>query len=232
MTEQQRLLTEKSTYRIASLVIEQTVDYAIQLPDHPPDGETTLLIVLHGYGQTCEKFIKVFAPLRQEKILTVAPQAPHPFYVKLTPKIVGFSWLTLYQRDRAVGDFIGYMRRLIRCICSDFAFKPAQVYFLGFSQGVSMAYRFAVGSDTPPGGVIACGADLPPDVAEKLPQSPKFRVLIAHGIEDTIVPIEKAHAARQELLRQRFPVEQFIFPGGHEIPAEAVKKIGEWIQRP
>lgn len=217
-------------YTLEQLVIDFSVDYALQPPVTAAEVLPSLLVCLHGYGQSCERFARVFAGLRQRNILLVVPQAPSQFYVKMVPKIVGFSWLTRHERDRSIGDFIGYMRRLLQTVAERHPFDPARVFWLGFSQGVSMAYRFAVSGETVPGGVIACGADLPPDVYEKLAGAPRFPVFIAHGTEDTVVPLARALEAEKMLQARGFAVDKFFFPGGHEIPPESVERIGSWIE--
>lgn len=218
-------------FSIDSLVIEQCVEFAKLNPAAATDEQTTLLVALHGYGQNCDRFIRLFEPLRHRNILVIAPQAPHQFYVKLIPKMVGFSWLTQYNRDRSVEEFIAYMQRLLSRIGEMHSYNLERIFFLGFSQGVSMAYRFAVSGKHPIAGVLACGADLPPDVSKMLTTAPRFPVFLVHGIEDTIVPLEKAKHAQSILRANGFHSDQFFFPGGHEIPADVVKKIGDWIER-
>ena len=216
-------------YTIENLVIEQTVEFAVQRPKQAGDTPPALLVVLHGYGQSCDRFIRVFEPLRHKNILVVAPQAPNQFYVKMNPAVVGFTWLTRYERDRSVTEFLAYMQRLLEKIAALHPYDTGNIHFLGFSQGVSMAYRYAVSGASHTASVIACGADLPPDVSEKLAHTKPFRVFLAHGTEDTVVPLEKARQAHAALRKHGFVVEPFFFPGGHEIPLEAVEKIGKWM---
>ena len=76
---------------------------------------------------------------------------------------------------------------------------------------------------------VVSSADLPPDVHAKLPTATPFRTFLVHGTEDTVVPLTKAKEAYIQLKKQGLPVEHFFFPGGHEVPVEAVEKIGSWI---
>ena len=210
------------------LSITLSVYYSLLQPEgaSPPD---TVLMALHGFGQRCDHFIQLFEPLRTKDILVVAPQAPHPFYLKMNPKTVGFTWLTQYERDQAIRDFIGYMDRLLEELQRSEKIRPHRLFFLGFSQGVSMAYRYAVHGRYPVSGLIACGADLPPDVAERLPHIQPFPVLLIHGLEDAVVPLSKCLEAERILTRYRYPVETFHFQGGHKIPGEGIALIGRWI---
>lgn len=211
------------------LTIDFSVYYAVQAPEHAQ--ATATLLVLHGFGQSCERFLKIFAPLHERHFLIVAPQAPNQFYVKINPKRVGFTWLTRFERDQSIHDFVGYMNKLLRSVREAHPVSTKDVFLLGFSQGVSMAYRYAVHSQKPVAGVIACGADLPPDVADRLAVTPRFPVMLIHGRRDMLVPIAKAHTAAELLHRHAYPVDTAFFDGGHEIPPEIVHSIGDWIER-
>ncbi len=211
-----------------SFKIDLTVDLAIQRTNESEQAPS-LLLALHGFGQSCEKFIRVFQPMTGRNIVVAAPQAPHQFYVKTAPKIVGFTWLTKYERDRSVEDFVNYMTKTISAVENECGASFENIFLLGFSQGVSMAYRLAVSGKITPKGLIACGADLPPDVRPKLRTVKKFPVLLTHGLEDALVPLHKAEEAEDILKENGFFVEKHLFPGGHEIPRSVVNKVGDWM---
>ncbi len=207
--------------------INHTVYYAVQAPE--TDGPAPLLIVLHGFGQVAAEFIKIFAPLVQSGILVAAPQAPHQFYKSLADRSVGFSWLTRYERDQSIQDFAAYMKNFYTLLQREYRVDEQRVFVLGFSQGVSMAYRTWAQSAAPLSGVVACGGDLPPDIGERLHELPPLRVLLVHGRNDQIVPLRKAHEAQSQLSAAGFPVELFEFDGEHFIPTETMAQIAKFI---
>ncbi|KAA3620392.1 MAG: hypothetical protein DWQ05_00165 [Calditrichaeota bacterium] len=213
------------------LRIEQTVYYTVQEPGFPKETPPDLLLVLHGYGQQSEKYIRTFAGLKTRNLLVVAPQAPHQFYMKIHPKIVGCTWLTIFERDQSVDDFFKYMQTLFLQLGEEFVFNHNRIFLLGFSQGVSMAYRLLVAERIPVAGLIACSADIPPDVLPDLPKLNRTPVLITHGNEDSIVSRTEADRAERELARLHFNVEKYIFPGGHSIPVSVAEQIYRWCQK-
>jgi phospholipase/carboxylesterase len=213
---------------VRTLPIEIAVEYAVTRPDQA-DTPPALLLILHGWGQTCRTIMRRFAPLRDSNLLLVAPQAPHPFYVSMDPKKVGFTWLTQYERDRAVEEVRQYIRRLMDRLASEELFDPHRVFIAGYSQGVSMAYRLAVSDGIRVAGLIACNGDLPPDVVDALPIGRRFPVLLVHGNADPLVPITKCDEAMQVLCEHGFEVDRRLHPGGHELPPRAVRQVGEWI---
>lgn len=207
-----------------------TAYYAVQRPRGPFEQPPALLIALHGFGQKCKSFLRWFDSLRNRNILIAAPQGPHQFYLQLEPKTVGFNWLTMYKKENSIRDFVDYMERLIERIQDTERVERGRVFVLGFSQGVSMAYRFAALGATPVAGLVACCADLPPDVADRLNDIAKFPVLIAHAEDDPIIPRAKADEAERILLHAGFSVERLNYVGGHVLTADVLNAIGNWVE--
>ena len=208
--------------------ISHTVYYCVQVPKQK--GPHPLLIVLHGFGQVAGQFIKVFEPLAQKGILVAAPQAAHQFYTQMEDRRVGFSWLTRYQRDQSVSDFVAYMEQFYKMLQEKFEVDSQRVFILGFSQGVSMAYRTWAHSALPLQGLIACGGDLPPDIQERLDSLRPIQVLLVHGRRDENVSPEEATQAREQLAAAGLRPEVFDFEGGHVVPSSVLGVIEEMLQ--
>lgn len=202
------------------LQISHTVYYSVQVPDGK--GPHPLLIVLHGWGQVAGQFVKVFEPLTKKGILVAAPQAAHQFYTQMEERRVGFSWLTRYQRDQSVSDFVAYMEQFYNMLQETFEVDTERVFILGFSQGVSMAYRTWAHSSLPLQGLIACGGDLPPDILEQLDSLRPIQILLVHGRRDENVSPEKVGQAREHLAAAGLRPELFDFEGGHVVPSSAL----------
>lgn len=103
------------------------------------------------------------------------------------------------------------------------------LYVLGFSQGSAMAWRFASHAGERVEGVISCCADLPPDVAEQLPRMPPWRTLLVYGTDDGIVPQESIESAQRGLREIGRPFDVLEYEGGHELNAETIHEIGQWV---
>lgn len=211
----------------SKMQIRHTVYFTVQAPEGR--GPHPTLIVLHGFGQRADEFSKVFEKLPSQGILVAAPQGPHQFYPQFPAREVGSSWLTRYERDQAVADFIGYMQQFVELLQNEHAADLTRLYVLGFSQGVSMAYRFWVHQAAPVRGIIAVSSDLPPDVAERLGSAQPTNVLLVHGREDKMVSIHKLREAETILRAHAIPVELLEFDGGHYVPSLAVERISQMI---
>jgi predicted esterase len=198
--------------------IPATVHGRYLVRDGPPER---LVVGFHGYGEAAEAHM---AELRQipgiDRWTIAAVQALHPFYAGRTGMIVA-SWMTSLDRELAIEDNRAYVASVV----AQFP-PPRQLVFLGFSQGAAMAYRAAAGSNA--AGVIALGADVPPEIFEARPKLPP--VLIGRGIREEWYTDEKL---QQDLrfLREATTVDTCVYDGGHEWTAEFREAAGEFLAR-
>jgi predicted esterase len=180
-----------------------------------------LLVGFHGYGETAEAHM---AELQQipgiERWTVVAVQALHPFYMNRTGAIVA-SWMTSLDREPAIEDNRAYVRSVV-----DQFPTPRQLVFLGFSQGVPMAYRAVAGSNAT--GLIALGGDAPPELFESLPRLPP--VLIGRGTREEWYTDEKLQKDLR-FLSEVTTVSTCVYDGGHEWTAEFRESAGEFLAR-
>ncbi|MBX7259108.1 MAG: hypothetical protein K1Y02_22285 [Candidatus Hydrogenedentes bacterium] len=220
---------EDALATIHPLTIDFTVYYTMLLPETAHEQPPALVLALHGYGQKCRGFLRQFTALRNRNLLLVAPQGPHQIYMQMEPKKVGFNWLTIYQKENSIRDFIGYMNRLVHAVSEQHRFDPDRIFVLGFSQGVSMAYRLLASGILPVAGVVACCSDLPPDVVEALPAIEPVPVLLAHSPDDPVAPPEKGDEAERILSTYQFPVTRVEYAGGHVITPEVCELVGDWL---
>jgi predicted esterase len=180
-----------------------------------------LLIGFHGYGENAEVHN---SELRQipgiERWTTVAVQALHPFYMQRTGAIVA-SWMTSQDRELAIEDNIAYVRSVV-----DQFPQPRQLVFLGFSQGVAMAYRAAARSAA--SGLIALGGDMPPELAGSNPVLPPM--LIGRGTREEWYTDAKMQNDLH-VLAPLTTVETCVFDGGHEWTPEFREAAGRFLGR-
>ncbi len=212
------------------LTVPKTVYYAIQVPETP--GPWPVLLALHGFGQTAAEFTSELSALSRRGILLAVPQAPHHFYVNMTKRRVGFTWLTRFERDRTVADVVEYLGRFFDIVKQGFEIDPERVDVLGFSQGVSIAYRLWLLGRVPLRQLYACGGDLPPDVEESLGRRPALPVRILHGKQDQLVPLDRPRHAYESLRNSSFDVEMHEYEAGHELSSEMIDEVGDWVLDP
>lgn len=98
-------------------------------------------MVLHGFGQMAESFLKNFEPILDDDTFFVAPEALNRFYLKSSSGTVGATWMTREDRLNEIKDYCNYLDELYRHLgLPDF---KGEVIALGFSQGASTVTRWA-----------------------------------------------------------------------------------------
>lgn len=214
---------------VRKLRVPMTQYYTVQTPEHVLQPPCALLLALHGFGQNCRRFLRDFAPLRTAPILIAAPQGPDQFYHDTASKKVGFNWLTVYDKPTRIADINDYLLLLLSELHVAFPEMPDAPFLLGFSQGVSMAWRFGVSGKIRPAGLIACCADLAPDVVERLDAVEPFPVLLIHGDHDPVFHLDKLAEAEETLRQRGWQVTVLRFDAGHELTEEMMHALAAWI---
>jgi predicted esterase len=166
------------------------------------------LIAFHGYGQAPETILGDLEAVAGLEAWTVAGvQALHRFYSRGEQAIIA-SWMTRQDRDEAIADNLAYVNRVVDVVAD--ATRP--LVFVGFSQGVAMAYRAAVRGARPAAGVVALAGDIPPDVA--LDAAPP--VLLGAGVDDSWYSPAKLRSDVARLEAAGVVYQAVAFAGGHE----------------
>ena len=144
---------------------------------------------------------------------------------------MGFSWLTVYDRNHAMEDIYGLIDEVLGVIRKQYNVSRPPV-MLGFSQGCSIVHRYHLHGKRPVQAIIACGGDLPKDVRPLLEGNAPVAVLLVHARDDGIVPFSKGEEALQILRDGGVDPAVHHFDGGHEIPESVARFIGAWVQDP
>lgn len=195
---------------------------------------TSLIMLLHGYGANGADLIALadmWAP-RLPRAAFVAPDAPEslPF-----AGAGGYQWFDLSQRDpsalwRGVTGARAGLERVIAAELARYRLGVERLALVGFSQGTMMALHVAPRLAAAPAavvglsGVIAGGERLAGEITARPP------VLLIHGSEDEVIPVDAIHMTREALAEAGVAVEWHIRPGlGHGIDEEAAFMAGSFL---
>ena len=182
-------------------------------------GATHRLILLHGWGADAEDLLPLGQELirgsREKKIELLAFRAPHKH-----PGGFGRQWYGLFPPDWASVPFaINDLQIRIKALSSS-SIALEKTVILGFSQGGAMA--LAAGSELPLAGLIGCSSYPHPNWVLSETSPP---ILLLHGMQDEIVPIEASRKILSSLKKKKLDVDFLEFQGGHEIPQETLPRI-------
>ncbi len=103
----------------------------------------------------------------------------------------------------------------------------------GFSQGAMLACDVALRSDMPLGGLaVLSGSLLARDEwVPLMPNRKGLAVLQSHGSDDPVLPFFLAEQLRDFLTDAGVTVDWLGFRGGHEIPEEALIRLGRFLHK-
>lgn len=185
-----------------------------------PGPADWLLVGFHGYGETADAHLQELLRIPGiDRWTVIAVQALHPFYTRSRDVVA--SWMTRLDREFAIEDNVGYVRRVL-----DEVSTPRHLVFAGFSQGAAMAFRAAAYRPAA-SGLIVHGGDVPPDVRENdsvhLPPT-----LFGRGAEDEAFTEEQFNNDLS-YLRTRARVVSYVHSGGHEWTDEFRAAAGEFL---
>lgn len=187
-----------------------------------------MLVGFHGYGQSAEDMLAELERLAGDATWTLASvQALHRFYSRSQDKVVA-CWMTRQDRELAIADNLAYVNRTLEQVLRPLA-NP-HVVFVGFSQGVAMAYRAAILGAVRPRLVIAVGGDVPPDVVEGTSAEQFPRLVIAGGETDEWYTAAKIAADEARLQKVGVSPQVFRYPGGHEFTDDLRTRLRGLIQ--
>lgn len=187
------------------------------------------VVGFHGYAQSAEDMMDVLQRIpRADASILVSIQALNRFYTRGDQKIVA-SWMTRQDREETIADNVAYVDRVLETTSGVVSGKTTpDVVFLGFSQGVAMAYRAAVLGKHPAAAIVAIGGDVPPDVKD-VPAARWPKVLIAAGSKDQWYTPEKVSADETFLKRHGVEHEIHRSDAGHDATDEMLAAAARFI---
>jgi phospholipase/carboxylesterase len=207
----------------------------------PRSGAARQLVVfLHGYGADGNDLIEIGRAWQQllPQAAFVSPHAPEP----CGQAPVGRQWFALTFRDpneRWVGanKAAPLLERFLDAELARQQLPPSALALVGFSQGTMMALHVGLRRAAPPAAIVGYSGllVLPPDGSpETLAADVRSRppVLLVHGDQDELIPVEALFQGSQALAAMGVPVEWHLSAGiGHGIDPEGLRHGGEFLAR-
>jgi len=173
-------------------------------------------LVCHGMGYLSKYFLKYFKNLNTEENYIIAPQAPSKYYIQ--PKMhVGANWLTRDNTNAGMQNILNYLDAVLQV---EQIPKNKNLIIFGYSQGVSIATRFAVKRKLQCAQLVLHSGGIPKELAAKdfeyLTEDTKVKLI--YGTEDEYLDetrIELESKRANELFGKR--LEILPFEGKHVV---------------
>lgn len=183
-------------------------------------------IVLHGYSQLPEFFIRKFQQLDPNKNFIVAPEGIHRFYRKGTSGRVGASWMTKEARLDDIKDNHNYLDHLAEQLLKNKSYK--QRFLLGFSQGGATASRWHNSGNFKADHFILWASVFPDDISIEEEKSGMLNSnnYFAIGESDQFFQ-GKMDEVKSFFEKQEFETKIKVFDGDHDIDVETLNEIAK-----
>jgi len=198
------------------------------------------VVWLHGLGASGHDFEPIVPMLQQPELRFVFPHAPQ-LPVTINGGYVMPSWydiLTLErQPDRESEPDIRRSAVLVEALIErekERGVPAERIVLAGFSQGAAMALHVGLRhGETLAGLLILSGYRVIPDAyaAERSEANLRTPILICHGTEDPMLPIDLGAEAR-DFVRAQMPeakTEWREFPIAHEVSVPEIEVVAAWL---
>jgi phospholipase/carboxylesterase len=195
---------------------------------------TSLLILLHGYGSNEEDLFS-FASELPENLIVVSARAPQ------TLGFGSYSWYTIHFNNPK-GRFSDMPEAIkaretiavfIDEVQEKYGVLPEKTFLLGFSQGTILSYAVALNYPEKVQKIIALSgyvnSDLLPESLDSKDYS-KLDFYISHGSVDQVIPIEWANKTPELLDQLKIKYSYKEFPVGHGVNPQNFYEFSKWIE--
>jgi thioredoxin 1 len=190
-----------------------------------------VLLLMHGFGADERDLGGLLPYLDPEgNFATVLPRGP----LAAPP---GFSWFDIQAADpdTAIAQFreaVDLVDDLLDSACAERGMPREEAVVAGFSQGGGLALALALRrSDRPhPAGVLAMSPFVSFDMFDvDWDAAHDIAVLLQHGTDDPMIPVQRSRDAAEELVAQGVPTVYSEFPMAHQVALESVQEGHDWL---
>jgi phospholipase/carboxylesterase len=199
-----------------------------------------LVVFLHGYGADGNDLIEIGRAWQAllPQAAFVSPHAPEP----CTQAPSGRQWFPLTFRSTeerwlGVNKACPGLEHFLEAELKRRSLPPSALALVGFSQGTMMALHVGLRRPAAPAAIVGYSGlfvapeNVDPDAFAKEVRS-RPPVLLVHGDQDDLIPVEALFHASQALASLEIPVEWHISTGiGHGIDPEGLRHGGEFLAK-
>jgi phospholipase/carboxylesterase len=205
--------------------------YVLSVPtERPDDSEMPLVVVMHGRGADANDLADI-APAIDRGYRFVFPNAPRPFeaYPGMT---FGFTWFDGWPPVRnTIVESRDQLLAFIGEIINRYPTPARKVVIAGFSQGGMMSLDVGFRMTPAPAGIVVMSGALYEENLPELDTRKQTPVLIIHGTQDDMIPVNAARRTRLVLEEHGVRPEYHELPMGHGITPDGLDVVANFIQK-
>jgi phospholipase/carboxylesterase len=228
MSERTGRASRPALYNLAPML-----RHRVEVPSRRPDSEPMpMVLLIHGRGADMNDLADL-APLFDSAsgCRFVFPNAPKPFE-PMAGMSVGWTWFEGWPPQHAsVVESRAEMLRFIDEITEKYPTPEGKLIVAGFSQGALMALDSGLRTEKKLAGIVAMSGGLYEQDLIDLSVHKALPILLAHGSQDDVVPVNYARRARAVLENAGLDVEYHEYPMSHQVAMEEAQDVKAFIER-
>jgi len=207
---------------------------------NPAGKPHACIIWLHGLGadgHDFEPLIPQLGVVEMQGVRVVLPHAPRR-PVTINGGMVMPAWYDILAPDftrgqdgNGIRESEQQLQALIRREI-DAGIPAEKILLAGFSQGGAIVLHTGLRYPQPLAGILALSTYLP--LADSLATQAAVAnrtvpLMMAHGMQDPVVPMSLAMQSRDELQQQGYRVAWHSYPMQHAVCPDEVRDIRDWL---
>jgi phospholipase/carboxylesterase len=195
------------------------------------------VIWLHGLGADGHDFEPIVPELGLERpVRFIFPHAPiRPVTINMGMRMR--AWYDIFQFGGGPEDAAGIRdsQKILEGLIAEETRRgltPKQIVLAGFSQGGAIVLQTGLRHPERLAGILALSTYVPLAStleAEASPANRDIPIFTAHGEFDDLIPIRRAEASRELLVRLGYKVEWHSYPMPHSVCAPEIADIAKFL---
>jgi len=201
----------------------------VQLPpNYDPYYDYTLLVGLHGYGDSPENFIRLWEYFLEPDFIYACPRAPYPF---MENNMTGYSWFLPNREDigRLDAVSVDYVESVVEALKAKYS--VGEVFLFGFSQGCGLSLLSGIRKPDEFAGIIGFGGRLHETFLDSTEAGDlaETNFFIANGTLDEGADVTEGRTTTEALRELGADVHFETWNGYHLVNREVLRSAAAWM---
>ena len=197
----------------------------------PGEPGGALIVALHGFGANPEVMLQLVGQQVGSRHAIASLEGPFAFFLGAQTRDVGYGWVTNRRSTDAIRLHHDMVQHTLEDAGRELGIPAERRVVLGFSQPVSLNYRFAAARPGLVRGVAGICGGLPGDWNDLAPERIGAAVLHIARRADEYYPATVTEQFPARLRLRCEDVEFHQLEGGHRVPSEGAPLIQRWLDR-
>jgi predicted esterase len=204
--------------------------YLLHTPEAIGPG-TALAVALHGFGSNPEDMLDLTLNLLGDAHAVASIQGPNQFFLSEKAGQVGYGWGASRNTASSIRLHHEMAGHVLDQAGRECGIPPERRILVGFSQPVSLNYRFAATCPDSVRGVIGLCGGVPGNWEDGPFGQVSAALFHVSRKSDEYYALETARRFPERLSLRARDVEFHLLDGGHRFPSKAGPLARTWLRR-